>query len=235
MAGPRFGRIRGRSWEPSTSEWRQQPELQWRHVASVDVIGDATALLPARSWPGFPVDDLRGAPSSQRSPPDEWDFYPPTYIHFPPNEIHTDQALSRFLSRCQLGKLSAPCSSCFVYTEAYMVSFSWTTPLYVLSSQKVLSCSGRATRRWSMYFPIRRSLPARPEPDNTFWDDGTDYSLLFCKYHSKIKTPFSDNAFPVLDVKPKRVWYVLFFQDRPMFSHINRKLSPRPFELSGWT
>jgi len=24
-----------------------------------------------------------------------------------------------------------------------------------------------------MYFPIRRSLPARPEADNTFWDDST--------------------------------------------------------------
>ena len=24
-----------------------------------------------------------------------------------------------------------------------------------------------------MYFPIRRSLPARPEPDNTFQDDST--------------------------------------------------------------
>jgi len=42
---------------------------------------------------------------------------------------------------------------------------------YVLSSQKVLSGSGRATRRWSMYFPIRRSLPARLEPDNTSWGD----------------------------------------------------------------
>ena len=43
----------------------------------------------------------------------------------------------------------------------------------VLSSQKVLSGSGRATRRCSMYFPIRRNLPARPEPDNSFWDDST--------------------------------------------------------------
>jgi len=25
-----------------------------------------------------------------------------------------------------------------------------------------------------MYFPIRRSLSARPEPDNTFWDDSTN-------------------------------------------------------------
>jgi len=39
----------------------------------------------------------------------------------------------------------------------------------VLSVQKVLTSSCRATRRWPMYFPIRRSLPARPEPDNTFW------------------------------------------------------------------
>jgi len=38
----------------------------------------------------------------------------------------------------------------------------------VLSIQKVLSGSGRATRRWPMYFAIRRSLPARLEPDNTF-------------------------------------------------------------------
>ena len=39
----------------------------------------------------------------------------------------------------------------------------------VLSVQKELFSSGRATRRWSMNFPIRRSLPARPETDNTFW------------------------------------------------------------------
>jgi len=29
--------------------------------------------------------------------------------------------------------------------------------------------------------------------------------------------------------------YSLIFQDRPMFSHINGKLSPRPFEWYGWT
>ena len=39
----------------------------------------------------------------------------------------------------------------------------------VLSVQKVLSSSGRATRRWTMYFPIQRSLLVRPEQDNTFW------------------------------------------------------------------
>jgi len=43
----------------------------------------------------------------------------------------------------------------------------------VLSVQKVLSSSGRATRWWPMYFRIRRSLPARPEPDNTFWTAST--------------------------------------------------------------
>jgi len=43
----------------------------------------------------------------------------------------------------------------------------------VLSLQKVLSGCGRATRRWPMYFPIRRSLLARPEPDNTFWTAST--------------------------------------------------------------
>jgi len=44
----------------------------------------------------------------------------------------------------------------------------------VLAVQKVLSGSGRATRRWPIYFSIRRSLPARSEPDNTFWTASTD-------------------------------------------------------------
>ena len=39
----------------------------------------------------------------------------------------------------------------------------------VLSFQKVLSSSGCAARRWPMYIPIRRSLQAWPELDNTFW------------------------------------------------------------------
>jgi len=42
---------------------------------------------------------------------------------------------------------------------------------------KVLSSCGRATRRWPMYFPIRRSPPARPEPDNSFWTDSTTIFL----------------------------------------------------------
>ena len=56
--------------------------------------------------------------------------------------------------------------------------------MFVLALQKVLSGSGRSTRRCIspyfctyryivMYFPIRRSLPALPEPDNTFWTAST--------------------------------------------------------------
>jgi len=52
-------------------------------------------------------------------------------------------------------------------TSSFKISF------YLHSVQKVLSSSGRATRRWPMYFPIRRSLPARPEPGNTFWTAST--------------------------------------------------------------
>ena len=43
----------------------------------------------------------------------------------------------------------------------------------VLAVQRILSSSGLATRRWPMYFPIRRSLPARLEPDNTYWTAST--------------------------------------------------------------
>jgi len=39
----------------------------------------------------------------------------------------------------------------------------------VQAVQKILSSSGRATRRWPTHFSIRRGLPARPEPENTFW------------------------------------------------------------------
>jgi len=38
----------------------------------------------------------------------------------------------------------------------------------VISVQKVLFISDRATRRWSKYFPVRRSPPSRSELDNTF-------------------------------------------------------------------
>jgi len=80
------------------------------------------------------------------------------------------------------GKLAytSASQSQFTYREIWQKYFcklrhgpKWIYYCEVLSSQKVLFGTGRATRRWSMYFPIRRSLPARPEPDNTFWDDST--------------------------------------------------------------
>ena len=43
----------------------------------------------------------------------------------------------------------------------------------VLSSQKVLSGSGRAGSLRLMGKYIDHRLVARPEPDNTFWDDST--------------------------------------------------------------
>jgi len=43
----------------------------------------------------------------------------------------------------------------------------------VLSVQKVLSGVLVVQQRRPMYFPIWRSLPARPEPDDTFWTDST--------------------------------------------------------------
>jgi len=49
---------------------------------------------------------------------------------------------------------------------------------YQLSVLRVLSGSRRAPRRRPMYFPIRWSLPARPEPDNTFWTDSAYITLL---------------------------------------------------------
>ena len=52
----------------------------------------------------------------------------------------------------------------------------------VLSVQKVLSSSGRATRRWPMYSPIRRSLPAQTEPDNTVWASSTSRCIPIAKW-----------------------------------------------------
>jgi len=48
----------------------------------------------------------------------------------------------------------------------------------------------------------------------------------------KIKTPVLGNAVPVLgwETKTGVVRILIIFQPRPMFSHINGKLSPRPFE-----
>jgi len=49
----------------------------------------------------------------------------------------------------------------------------------IRSVKKELSGSGRATRRWSMYLPIRQSISARPEPDNTFRADSTSGSCTY--------------------------------------------------------
>ena len=57
--------------------------------------------------------------------------------------------------------------------------------------------------------------------------------------HSKNKAPVLGKAIPVLGVKLKRgvVRILVIFLHRPcsLFSHINGKLSPRPFEWYGWT
>jgi len=42
-----------------------------------------------------------------------------------------------------------------------------------VSVQKEFWDSDRATRRWLMYFPIRRSIRTQQEPDNIFWTDST--------------------------------------------------------------
>jgi len=64
----------------------------------------------------------------------------------------------------------------------------------VLLVQEVLYGSGRATRRWSMYFPIRRSLPARPEPDNTFWDDSTIFTAVEQLYGFCVSEPDANKS-----------------------------------------
>jgi len=52
-----------------------------------------------------------------------------------------------------------------------VTSFDTRLLPYVLSSQKVLSGSGRAGRLRIMGKYIDHRLVARSEPDNTFWDD----------------------------------------------------------------
>jgi len=58
-------------------------------------------------------------------------------------------------------------------------------------------------------------------------------SMQTWKIHSK--TPDLGNAIPVLVMKLKKgvVRILVIFQHRFMFSHINGKLSPRPFEWYG--
>ena len=55
----------------------------------------------------------------------------------------------------------------------FLKVFFFFTGVKVLSVQKILSRTGLATRKLPVYFPIRRSLPAWPEPDNIFWTDIT--------------------------------------------------------------
>jgi len=78
----------------------------------------------------------------------------------------------------------------------------------------------------------------------------TVYCLTPCKRCKKWK-PDSENALPVLGKNLKRggssyidnfsMFFSIFcddgtcFLDRAMFSHMNRKLSPRPFGWYGWT
>ena len=67
----------------------------------------------------------------------------------------------------------------------------------VLSVQKVLVGSGRATRRWPMYFPIRRSLPARPEPDNElsrflFRPEPALSGSFFCRSEEQVLVGFEE-------------------------------------------
>jgi len=52
-------------------------------------------------------------------------------------------------------------SATFNSNDEIRIAFNQQDLCVVLAVQKVLSSSGRATRRWPMYFPIRRSLPAR--------------------------------------------------------------------------
>ena len=60
---------------------------------------------------------------------------------------------------------------------------------FVLSIQRYSGC-GRRTRRWSMFYPIRRSLPARPETGNTFWTDSTLLISLSWRFISTTKGYF---------------------------------------------
>jgi len=71
--------------------------------------------------------------------------------------------------------------------------------MYVQSVQKVSFGFGRGARRWPMYFPIRRSLPARLEPDNTFWTYSTSADCWYrnLKVSNTPKTDFQDGAYKV--------------------------------------
>jgi len=68
---------------------------------------------------------------------------------------------------------------------------------------------------------------------------GTIRIFLFpwMKKPAENKAPVLGNAVPVLSMNLKWGEGRIFvnFQHRPMFSHINGKLSPRPFQWCGWT
>jgi len=58
----------------------------------------------------------------------------------------------------------------------------------------------------------------------------------FAYYHSKNLTLISGSClFCGCESKTGVAHILVTFQDRPMFSHINGKLSPRPFSWCGWT
>ena len=92
------------------------------------------------------------APDTQ---PDSWKFFDARLSDHPVVRI-------RFFGRQKMKKKER----CALYMNKY------------LAIQKVLSGFGLATRRWPMYFLIRRSLPARPEPDNAFWTAMENWSRV---------------------------------------------------------
>ena len=60
-----------------------------------------------------------------------------------------------------------------LYGSGILVTFQDKTILHQPKGYR----TGRATRRWPMYFPIRRNLRARPELDNILWTDTSVLSI----------------------------------------------------------
>jgi len=48
--------------------------------------------------------------------------------------------------------------------------------------------------------------------------------------HSKNTIPVLENVIPEIEITTEVVRILVIFQYRPMFSHINEKLSPKKFE-----
>jgi len=59
---------------------------------------------------------------------------------------------------------------------------------------------------------------------------GMSLSVMSLTSTSKNKTPVLGNAIPGYEPKTGEVGFLVSFQHRSMFSHINGKLSPRPFK-----